>query len=301
MQPVRPAGSVEHSRFRKNVFAYGESHGLGQSGGGCAELPTWGPGTLMYEFGTLLCMDEAAKVPNHWLTDVDKIIRDCVLLCPEGGMANALPGEVLHDAGQNPVISSSIGATQHTQVMRASAADFPLMAERCDPRWCERIDAWLDIVQVGEMDDAFFVSMRTRAPDALPFLQFLVDFRVHVIEAFGGAVDFNVTCHPTTDGEFIVDLSPVACIRRIPVPKGEGVLGLDFDFENPDLGERVSQKKLPVATVDCTHGKGNILAVNEEFWNISLEGRPVLCRLYDFNRKPGARAVVEKFLQGLSA
>lgn len=29
------------------------------------------------------------------------------------------PGEVLHDAGQNPIIASSIGKTQHTQVSKA--------------------------------------------------------------------------------------------------------------------------------------------------------------------------------------
>ena len=30
-------GAEESSRFRKNVFAYAESHGLGQSGGGKAQ------------------------------------------------------------------------------------------------------------------------------------------------------------------------------------------------------------------------------------------------------------------------
>merc|ERR1719183_2730226 len=118
----------------------------------------------MYEFGGLLCVDEAAKVPNHSLTDIEKIVKDCISVCPEGGMADNLPGEVLHDVGQNPVISSSIGPTQHTQIMRASAADFPLMAERHNPQWCASLSAWLDVVQVGEDKDAFFLSVRSRYP-----------------------------------------------------------------------------------------------------------------------------------------
>ena len=80
----------------------------------------------------------------------EKIVQDCVLLSPDG-VADALPGvvvtvgtycmhkrkalehpmqvrhasyhalcrgEALHDAGQNPIIASSIGKSQHTQVSK---------------------------------------------------------------------------------------------------------------------------------------------------------------------------------------
>lgn len=298
---ARPAGAEECTRFRKNVFAYGESHGLGQSGGGWAESCNWPVGTLMYELGALLCVNESAKVANHWVTDIEKIIRDCLILCPEGGMASALPGEVLHDAGQNPVIASSIGATQHTQATRASASDFPLMAEQCEPKWFDSVGGWLDIVQVGQKEDAFFISARSRNPDAPSFLQFLVNLRIRYLKVFGRTVDFNVTCHPTVEGEFIVNFAPVACMQKISVPKGEGCMGLNFDFQNPELGERVTQHRLPVASVDCSHGKGNILAASDEYWNMALDGRPMLARLYDFNRKPGARAVARAAIDELGA
>ena len=80
--------------------------------------------------------------------------------------------------------------------------------------------------------------------------------------------------------------------------------GLDFDFENPDLGERVTQHKdLPIATVDASQGKGhslhfrklqrakrieatrsakmpgNFLVNTREHWKMALEGRPILVRL----------------------
>eukprot|EP00435_Cladocopium_sp_Y103_P075749 s164_g64.t1 len=183
---LRSPGVEESSRFRKNVFAYAESHGLGQSGGGWTDSSHWPAGSLMYELGSLLCIDDAGKLPNHFVTDIEsclgsgfavalqwlcsgfavsagccfgsfwllviaflreKIVQDCVLLCPDG-VADALPGEVLHDAGQNPIIASSIGKSQHTQVSKASVEDFPLMKQQQSPRWCSKLDAFVDIVQV---------------------------------------------------------------------------------------------------------------------------------------------------------
>lgn len=296
---LRPEGSTEHSRFRKNVFAYGEEHGLGQCPGGCAESPDWRPGTLMYEFGTLLCVDEEGKLPNHAVTDIEKIVRDAVVLCPEGGTHMALPGESLHDTGQNPIVAASIGATQHVQVMRATSSDFPLVAERNEPKWYRRLEAWLDVVQVGVSKDAFFVQAKSRRPDATPLLSCLVNLRAQLLRMFGHGVDFSASCHPTEGGEFLFCLAPVACMRKVQVPMGKGCLGLDFDYENPDTSERLTQQSLPVASVDCSHGKGNVLAVNDKLWRLALEGRPMLARLYDFNRKLGSRAVVESYLQGL--
>jgi len=294
---LRPAGIVEQTRFRKNVFAYGEAHGLGQGGGGCVEQTEWSPNTLMYEFGLQLCVDEAAKVPNHGVTDIEKIVRDCCILCPAGGLDTALPGEALHDSGQNPKIASSIGLTQHTQVMRASANDFPMLLERSAPVWYEELHAWIDLVQVGTSEDAFFISGRSKSPENQAFMQFFVDLRAHFLQAFRSTIDFAVTCHPTPCGEFILIFAPVSRLRVIHVPKGQGCMGGERDYENPDLDERVTQHKtLPVACVDCSHGKGNVLTYSSDLWQLGLRGRSMLVELYDFNRKPGTRAVAEAFL-----
>jgi len=231
---LRRPGDEESSRFRKNIFAYAESHGLGQSGGGWTDSSHWPAGSLMYELGSLLCIDEAAKLPNHFVTDIEKIVQDCVLLCPDG-VADALPGEVLHDAGQNPIVASSIGKSQHTQVSKASVEDFPLMKQQQSPRWCSKLDAFVDIVQVGKDKDAFFVCVRTRTPNSKPVLDFLVQLRLEYLRSFGRAVDFNCTCHASVTGEYYVNLAPVACMRKIKVPVGEGCLGLDFDYLNPEL------------------------------------------------------------------
>jgi len=294
---LRQAGAVEQTRFRKNVFAYADAHGLGQGGGGCVEQTEWSPNTLMYEFGLQLCVDEAAKVPNHGVTDIEKIVRDCCMLCPVGGLDRALPGEALHDSAQNPKIASSIGLTQHTQIMRASAKDFPLVLERSAPVWHGELHAWIDLVQVGNSEDAFFISGRSKSPETNLFLQFFVNLRAHFLQAFRSTIDFAVSCHPTPCGEFILIFAPVSRMRCIHVPKGQGCMGGERDYENPDLDERVTQHKLlPVACVDCSHGKGNILTYSSDLWKLGLQGRSMLVELYDFNRKPGARAIAEALL-----
>ena len=320
---------------RKNVFAYAESHGLGQSGGGWTDI--YNPGSLMYELGSLLCVDaspelvplfvfcflpflgspgfprtshtqdvfdffrwgpdskdEGAKLPNHFVVDIEKIVRDCMLLCPDD---DALPGEVLHDAGQNPIVASSIGNTQHTQISKASVEEFPLMMQQQSPRWCGRLAAFLDIVQVGTSEDAFFVSAHTQQPDSKPLLEFFIQLRLDYMKAFGRSVDFNCTCHASTRGGFYVTLAPVACMRKIKVAAGQGCLGSDMDYLNPDSGDTVTKLGLPVATVDCSQGKGNVLCVTRELWERCLEGRALLSRLYDFNRKPGALAIAQRMLE----
>jgi hypothetical protein len=40
------------------------------------------------------------------------------LSCRSSSPLSVLTGEVLHDAGQNPIVASSIGKSQHTQVSK---------------------------------------------------------------------------------------------------------------------------------------------------------------------------------------
>ena len=61
-------------------------------------------------------------MPPRFCTDIEKIIREGVVLCPKGGLRNILEGEVLHDVAQNTKAASSIAATQHTQAREADAA-----------------------------------------------------------------------------------------------------------------------------------------------------------------------------------
>lgn len=52
-------GTEESSRFRKNVFAYAESHGLGQSGGGKAQQDV--AGSYVYSISQVFNLDTGLR------------------------------------------------------------------------------------------------------------------------------------------------------------------------------------------------------------------------------------------------
>ena len=71
----------------------------------------------------------------------------------------------------------------------------------------------------------------------------------------------------------------------------------DKDFQNPDLGSFSNEWNLPCQTVDASQGKGNMMVWGKADWDLGLTGREVLVRLYDFNRKPGARRKTAEYLK----
>ena len=100
--------------------------------------------------GLPLDQTQKRKSTNWFLSDIEKICRECEILNPPAHIHNILPGEVCchllcyiyhycfylnfnvkkiqayHDVGQNPQAASSIGATQHTQISRSCAEDWPV-------------------------------------------------------------------------------------------------------------------------------------------------------------------------------
>merc|ERR1719498_398683 len=92
---VRQSGAQEYSRFRKNAFSYADSHGLGVSSGGVEESFHM-RGRKEYEQGTRF-VDKSARLENWFCTDIEKVIREAVVLSPPGGLKYKLEGEVLHD------------------------------------------------------------------------------------------------------------------------------------------------------------------------------------------------------------
>lgn len=123
--------SERASERRPLRFPYGDSHGLGVTSGGIAEAvaedgdPDAAVGAaatdkdLAYELGNLMVTDASAKLGNWWNSDFEKVLSEVVALNPLGA---PLWGEAYHDVGQNPRAASSIGATQHTQIMRRAAS-----------------------------------------------------------------------------------------------------------------------------------------------------------------------------------
>eukprot|EP00933_Yihiella_yeosuensis_P019539 TRINITY_DN15818_c0_g1_i1.p1 TRINITY_DN15818_c0_g1~~TRINITY_DN15818_c0_g1_i1.p1 ORF type:complete len:1927 (-),score=360.69 TRINITY_DN15818_c0_g1_i1:513-6293(-) len=297
LKATRLPDTSEASRFRKHTVSCADMHGISQTGGGSAEGEEWPPGTLMYELGTLLCHEEHHKAAMTGLHDIEKIIREAIALNPHGGTGSKLPWEELFDVGQNPALVAGKGAlTAHTEVFKSSAGYFPLMKESKKPQYFKALDVHMEVIQVGNEKDAVLVQVKTKEPDFIPLLRVLLGLRVRCLQAYGRGVDFTASCTPSQDGFFYINLAPVVCLRRVVMPQGLGYRGGDYDIINPDTSQRASLCGLPDTTVDLYNGKGNVITHDDDGWRSALEGRPMLARLYDFNRKIGARYVCQDFL-----
>ena len=303
---LRDAGAAEFSRLRKNAFPYADSHGLGVTSGGVAEAVAddggAAPKSLAYELGNLHVVDGGAKLGNWWNSDFEKNLSEVVALNPLGP---PLRGEAYHDVGQNPRAASSIGATQHTQLMRGGAYCWPLLRLASPARTRVTIpgenggpdatDVDIDLCTVGAHADAFLLVLESSYVSSPPAVRLLQDLRLHLIGEYEAkAIDFNLMSAPLGhDGEstnrFRANLAVVAALRKDwPV------------YENPLTGEKTSdeaiKRDLPCPTVDASQGKGNFFYNNDVEQEIAMRGRPAVAALYDFNRVPGARAIVAAYL-----
>jgi len=315
---VRKVGQVECSRLRSNAFTYDDQHGLGlcsdtnptpnaldlRSGGRRRPKVTLedGDGGIV----STTVADPGAKVGNWFMADVEKVIHDFVSLTPQNGRAysfegygSRLPGELPVVVGQNPRVASSIGATQHTQIASGDAGRWPIFSLRSHPSrshvlydLADDVRCYIELVQVGEEPDA--IMLRVECPELKhathPEVVGLVhDARNDMLLQFGGrGIDFNIyaTSVDCESGAVII-LTPLAMIEA---NDDRSV------WSNPETSKTAVDYNLPCHSVDFSQGKGNIHALSDAHWEIALEGREMMGRLYDFVHKPGARDALDEFL-----
>ncbi len=280
----RRLGDREYSRVRKNGFPYANSHGMSVTTGGVEEGLSV-HGTLAFELG--LPSDGDAKLGNWFITDIEKICAETSFLNPAGRYEDLLPGEEFHDVGQNPQIGSSIGATQHTQITRASLSNHQVYLLKHRPQWCE-LGFYVDIVQVGEQEDAFFVKLTMSNAYHEPAIRLLQQLRIGLMREFGGhSVDFNVKGLADTAGGFVITFGVITQLQII-----ERSVSL-----NPDTKIKSSDVPLPQCCTDTLAAAGGFLISDHRKMELArIEGRRCLVTLYDFTRKPGARRFVRRFL-----
>lgn len=321
----REVGTEEISRFRFNAFPYDDEHGLGLGKPSGWEPDALDPLRLHGErrrglqrgqpsaahVGEALVIDAGAKLGNWFISDIEKILAEFATLNmrgTRGARHRLLPGEAPVMVGQNPRAASSIGATQHTQLSTASVGKWPLFRLRAplvaagdsDGRTRHRhalgggIRAQVELVQVGRQEDAVLLRLELGAVEWArhwAVLQLLHGARQELMTAFGGrAVDFNLLAAaqlPQTGA--VVVLAPLAMVE--PAREDRNV------WVNPDTGERSDAFGLPVQTVDFSQGRGNWMLRDGALWAAAVErGRDLLGGLYDFARKPGARALLALYL-----
>jgi hypothetical protein len=287
MTELRPKGAREHSRFRKNAFPYAPLHGLGLLSGGIADDPDR---KLLDELGCHL--DPGAKTANWYNCDIEKIAVDAAALSPLVPREELLPGDCYLNAGQNPRVGSSIGATLHTHVVLGSAAEFPVFCLRNCPVWCEKVGAEVDVIQVSDDEDAFYVRLWI-GPDADPAacgaVGFLIELRRKMVSVAGRKVDFVARALPDpVRGGLILVLVPIGDLWEDKATGG---------CVNKLTGETTVDILFPVPNFDLAISGGAMLIKKPERWVAALQGRPAVERVYSWARYSGARNILAAALE----
>lgn len=299
---VRPAGTDEASRVRANECPYATLHGMSLSAGGYAcdnalnKIGRVGRYSMLMELQWV--RDPSANVENWFLTDIEKIIVESWNLNPHAPPDMMLPDEGYVNVGQNPKVGSSIKQTQHTQLCEGSAKSYPILAMSQMPRYSKRLDASIDLVDVGlpgAAEAGLIVKVVTKKPAAEPILAFLVELRLRLLERFGGAeqLDFLVLCMSDEQGGFVIVFAPIPQLEQMDKKHPDWASWL-----NPMTGESTESAGLEEARVDFGKGVGHFLVAKPALREQLLAGgSEMLRRIWAFNRVPGCRAVVEAFIE----
>jgi hypothetical protein len=310
---------------------------------------------LLHELN--LPVDPSERVGNWHLTDVEKVMQEAKVLAPccplreaagggGGGQAaggallaeqgaleaaadgsdgrwapQLLPGDACFNVGQNPKVGSSIGPTQHTQIVAGDAQSVgPIygLPGAGPPQPCAALGAaaggghgsvvapTVEIVPVGADADSFYLRVLCVDPAAPPLLRMLTELRVHLLRRCVTGrptdADFMVRCLSDGGRRFVCTFAPLAAMRQEPVPDGGdgGGGGGAKMFVNPTTGaDSRAAPELSQHKVDFAMSGGRFLVpAGSAQWRGAVEGgRDAVLGVYNFCRLRGARALTEAFLE----
>lgn len=321
---VRPAGVKEGSHVRANECPYAGLHGMALSAGGFASDQRCNPDRKIVGYTLLMELqwirDPQANIENWYITDIEKIIQEAWQLNPHGPASIMLAGEKFLAVGQNPKVGSSIRQTQHTQLAKGSWKNYPVLqipasrilaseaadvpdtpgAEVCKLKGdCLGSHAVLELVDIGpegsELDQrGTMLRIRIPQPASHGLMRFLVRMRLRLLEKLGGAeaIDFLVLCLSDEEGGFVVIFSPIP--QLVMMEAGHPDL---VPWANPLTGESSETAGIEESRLDFGKGVGHFLVLKAALREQLLaKGEDTLRRIYGFNRVPGARAVIDEFL-----
>ena len=319
---------------------------------------------LLHELN--LPVDPSERVGNWHLTDVEKVMQEAKVLAPccplraaagGGGQAaggavlaelgaleaaadgsdgrwapQLLPGDACFNVGQNPKVGSSIGPTQHTQIVAGDAQSVGAiyaLPGAGPPQPCAALGTLgaaaaaaagshgggggvaptVEIVPVGADADSFYLRVLCVDPAAPPLLRMLTELRVHLLRRCVTGrptdADFMVRCLSDGGRRFVCTFAPLAAMRQEPVPdddgggSGGGGSGAKM-FVNPTTGaDSRAAPELSQHKVDFAMSGGRFLVpAGSAQWRGAVEGgRDAVLGVYNFCRLRGARALTEAFLE----
>jgi hypothetical protein len=208
LQTYRKKGVMEHMRMWPNEMGYFPSHGLSLCGNGLLEgLDKYSD--LGYEWNVPIDVEEEI---DNTPRDIEKMFRELKMLCPASQTPQLLPGEELLNLYQN-LVAYSTQASQHIHIAAGAIENFPLfMHDSAAPRFAAKLNAQLDLVQIGTQEDAFFLKIRFASLANESVIQFLINLENAILQHFDGTtkIDSYTNLFPSTKGDYVFIYEPHA-------------------------------------------------------------------------------------------
>ncbi len=241
---VRNKGAKESLYIRANEVPYMNTHGMA--------LPGW------------------RSIQENTYPDVERL---CWLAEYMNPPQNRLPGEAGKPVivARNSNTGSSISGTAHEQIYFGSIEKYPNYCVKNNPYYLQALDAALDLVQVGEKVDAFFLRLGTTKVRTVPILEFINNLIYSMQIKFNQEViDFQIQVLPNKTGQFALIFIPFARLDKI-----NGVA------HNPTTGEASITYNIE-GNMSCAVAGGTLLATSTQIDNWLDDGKNTLRRQYDF-------------------
>ena len=197
----RLPNTEENSRIRPNEMCYGNNHFLGVTSSGVYEGLRW-HNTLLYNMNVI--RDSNAHLPNIEIDDFEKLIREFYFLNPKLPETYHLAEECQFTLWHNPRMAGTVPATQHSQIIECSLENYILYNQNNKAQLSKQLGATIDIIQIGNIPDAFFLKFMVDNPTKKEFIEFLYNLKHKLLKELGGyqKIDFMFSIVPNKAGSF---------------------------------------------------------------------------------------------------
>lgn len=189
--------------------------------------------------------------------------------------------------GRNSRAGSSIPQTAHDQLTTLKLSDVPHFAQISDPKPALELGGIVDIVQLGDTEDAFFLRLDTKNVYRIEIIEFINNLILKMQMHFNEKdIDFQVQIIPDDrHNQYSIIFIPFAALQ-----KQNDVL------TNPNTGKT----NITEQVAEHLH-VGNSCGFWAAFQNSPVElwkqgGRQSLNRLFDFACLPGTRNFIEEYV-----
>lgn len=274
---LRAADQLEMVRILPNELPYGPGHGMSLCGTGLIEDPDYA-GQSAYEWNSPV--DPTSDIDN-WARDVEKLFREFKIFCPNIAKREMLFGEKLCNSFHNTMAYSTIQTTQHTHIITAGYERYLLyQLPPVESYKLAHIQAGLDVVQVGDLEDSIFLRFEFADLDNEPLLKFLIDLNNAAFVHFDGEKNLDVHIHlfATAEGRYIFIFEPHVFLMQLDNDK----------FVNPFTNTITPRKP------QFMHVEGENIHL---FTNEMAEGLNFCKKFFESTARPGIREFISQFIR----